>query len=495
MNGGPQRRDREAAPAGAALDRYRMLFDLAPVAYLITDRDGGIVEANESAARLFGVDRRFLVGKPLPLYADDASQRLLRRFVRAVAAGTPRHATLRLRRRSGVTFDAEIDAVAGAGEVRWIVQDVSAQRLAEEQLWELNRALEEEVRLQAGELVTVLEELPVGVVVVDAATRTIRRMNARAQEATGVGPGESLEALEALGADGRPLPRRERASEQALAGRRVEGSRIRLRSADGVETELELSGVPLRGPDGEITGAVLTTDDVTARARRERAERDFVSNAAHQLRSPLTAISGAVTVLRSDPALDGATRTRFLDHVERETDRMVRLTHGLLTLARLERDGVRPRPAVVPVGPLLARLAEAAAEEGAAATVDADEGAAVLANEDLLVEALTNLLVNAIVHGGGDIALRGRRTDDHVVLEVADRGCGMDTEAVERAFDRFYRAEGARAGGFGLGLAIARAAARGAGGDLTIESEPGVGTTARVRLAGARLLADRPGGR
>jgi signal transduction histidine kinase len=250
---------------------------------------------------------------------------------------------------------------------------------------------------------------------------------------------------------------------------------------------VEVSAVPLLDTNGAVTGAALTIEDVTERGRRERAERDFVSNAAHQLRSPLTAMTGAVAVLRSSPNLDEATRTRFLDHIERETDRMVRLTHGLLTLARVERDEVRPRPAVVPVRPLLAGIAEDAAP-GAELSVEADEEAAVVANEDLLVEALTNLVGNAVRHGGGRVALRGLRVDDDVVLEVADSGPGMAPEVLARVFDRFYRAEGVRTGGFGLGLPIARAAARAAGGDLTLESEPGAGTRARIRLMGAKLL-------
>jgi signal transduction histidine kinase len=250
--------------------------------------------------------------------------------------------------------------------------------------------------------------------------------------------------------------------------------------------EVEVSAVPLLDTKGAVTGAALTIDDVTERGRRERAERDFVSNAAHQLRSPLTAMTGAVAVLRSSPNLDEATRTRFLDHIERETDRMVRLTHGLLTLARVERDEVRPRPTVVPVRPLLAGLAEDAS--GAVISVEADDEAAVVANEELLVEALTNLVGNAVRHGGGRVALRGLRVDGDVVLEVADSGPGMTPEVLERVFDRFYRAEGVRTGGFGLGLPIARAAARAAGGDLTLESAAGAGTTARIRLMGAKLL-------
>jgi PAS domain S-box-containing protein len=475
----------EAAPAGG-VDRYRTLFELAPVAALVTDGDGRIVEANVAAARLLDVPVRFLVGKPVQAFVEKRDVRALRHFVSGIRADAPTRVEIRLRRRSGVAFDVAVEATAGGSELFWVLQDVSQRKLVEAQLWELNRALEEEVQRQSSEIVTVLDELPVGVVVVDAATLTIRRANARAQEIVGVGEGDAVGAVEALDAKGRVVAAAERPSAVALAGRRVDGARLLIPRPDGAVREVEVSAVPLLDTKGAVTGAALTIDDVTERGRRERAERDFVSNAAHQLRSPLTAMTGAVAVLRSSPNLDEATRTRFLDHIERETDRMVRLTHGLLTLARVERDEVRPRPTVVPVRPLLAGLAEDAS--GAVISVEADDEAAVVANEELLVEALTNLVGNAVRHGGGRVALRGLRVDDDVVLEVADSGPGMTPEVLERVFDRFYRAEGVRTGGFGLGLPIARAAARAAGGDLTLESAAGAGTTARIRLMGAKLL-------
>jgi signal transduction histidine kinase len=315
----------------------------------------------------------------------------------------------------------------------------------------------------------VFDEFPVGLVTLDTTGR-VRRANAAARRVLGQ-PERLEEGVGWLGAE-------------ALAGRRVERRHLRLDAG----WDIEVSAMPFHGADGDVNGAVVTIEDVSGRSRRERAERDFVSNAAHQLRSPLTAITSAVAVLRSAAATDEATRTRFLDHVERETVRIVRLTHALLTLARVERDGMAPRPVVVPVGPLLDALAEEERASGAVVAVDVDRAAAVVANEELLVEALTNLLANAVRHGGGAVVLRGRRAAADVVLEVVDEGSGMSPEVLERAFERFYRPEGARAGGFGLGLPIARAAARAAGGELAIESAPGAGTTARIRFPGAKLL-------
>jgi PAS domain S-box-containing protein len=414
------------------VDRYRISFDRAPCALVVADPAGTIVDANDAAGRLLGRRHAELVGTPVAGYAG---------LLRQVAAD--------------------------ADDVIWAAADDHV----------------DPVRV----LAEVFDEVPVGVVTLDAAGR-VRRANEMALHVLGAVDQAELDGLEVTSLDGQPLPVAQWPSTDVLAGRRVDRRQLRVRTPGGDQREVEVSAVPLRAEGRTVTGAVLTIEDVTARSRRERAERDFVSNAAHQLRSPLTAITGAVAVLRSANARDEATRVRFLDHLERETDRIVRLTHALLTLARVERDEVRPRPDVVPVVPLLEAIADEARVDGAVLSVEADDRTAVVANEDLLVEALTNLVVNAVRHGSGTVVLRGRRAAADVLLEVADEGPGIAPEVLERVFDRFYRAEGARAGGFGLGLPIARAAARAAGGELTIESSPTEGTTARIRIAGATLL-------
>lgn len=413
-------------------DRYRISFECAPCALVVTDAAGTIVDANDAAGRLLGRRHAELVGAPVEGYTGLLQQ-----------------------------------VGSDAGDVVWAAasEDVDPVRV----------------------LAEVFDEVPVGVVTIDAAGR-VRRANEMALGILGTTDLDDLEGIEATKLDGTPVPVAQWPSTAALAGRRVERRQLRVRTPAGDRREVEVSAAPLVAAGGVVTGAVVTIEDVTGRARRERAERDFVSNAAHQLRSPLTAITSAVAVLRSANASDEATRARFLDHVERETDRIVRLTHALLTLARVERDDARPRPDVVPVAPLLEAIAGEARASGAVLSVEADERAAVVANEDLLVEALTNLVANAVRHGGGTVALRGQRASADVLLEVADSGPGIAPEVLERVFERFYRAEGAAVGGFGLGLAIARAAARAAGGELTIESAPAKGTTARIRVPGATLL-------
>ena len=186
--------------------RYRGLFELAPVAFVTTNRDTTILEANDAAAELLGVSRRFLIGKPLPLYLDEPARRELRsRVLRSSSAdedGAARSQNARMRRRSGVAFEARVTTRAIADQIHWILQDVTEDRHAEQRLWELNEELETRVAARASELVTVLEQLPVGVLIVEPETLVIRSANRRAQDVLGstvaAGPDDRLRAARAL---------------------------------------------------------------------------------------------------------------------------------------------------------------------------------------------------------------------------------------------------------------------------------------------------------
>lgn len=486
--------DAAEPPGGAAAaetDRYRRLFELAPIAYIATDRAGAIVELNSAATELLGADPRRAVGKPLPLFAALSSRRPLRTLLLdAIRAGSPQEASLRLVRRDGVVFDALVRAASASGEIHWVIRDVSEARRAEEHVWQLNRVLEEEAMRRARELAAVLDELPLGVAIVDPLTGAARRLNPRAQEILGLDPGEKLESLDWRAVAGAAVPPSELHVSRALGGERVQGERTELRSPDGSTRVLEVSATPLHGYDGEVASVVATFDDVTERERRERADRDFVSNAAHQLRSPLAAIASSVAVLNSSGSVDVRTRTRFLQHLERETARMIRLANGLLSLARAERGEQAAPLTIVALAPVFATLADSARREGAEVVVDAADDLAAVSNEELLVEALSNLVTNAVRHAHADdpIELRGRFDGTTVAIEIADGGVGIPADELARAFERFHRPPHATVGGFGLGLAIARAAASAAGGALTIASTPGEGTTARIELRGAHLL-------
>jgi two-component system, OmpR family, sensor histidine kinase VicK len=250
-----------------------------------------------------------------------------------------------------------------------------------------------------------------------------------------------------------------------------------------------IAGIP---PRGRSKNVILVVTDVSVRERRERAEREFVTNAAHELRTPLATITGAVQVLQSGAKDDPAERDRFLDHIEREAARLGRLTNSLLVLARAQTREEAPNLAPVELQPLLEAIVEdVQPPDDVAVTVSCPEGLEVLAERDLVEQAVSNLTANALQNtqrGRVEIAAR-QLPGGSVALEVTDTGNGIAPERQDRIFDRFYRPDGRDPRRFGLGLAIVRQAVAALGGRIELESAVGTGTTVRITLAGVQKEA------
>jgi signal transduction histidine kinase len=258
----------------------------------------------------------------------------------------------------------------------------------------------------------------------------------------------------------------------------------RLRLEDSRQT-LVLEGIP---PVSGGDTAIIVIVDETERERNERVQREFATNAAHELRTPLASIVTAVEMLRTGAKDDPATRDEFLDVIAGESDRLTRLTRALLVLARAEAGDETPRLQNVPVAPLLSRVAASLApREGVEVGVDCSASLAVSGDPDLLEQALTSVGTNAANQTtSGRIAFRGRRENGSVVIEVADTGSGIRHGDRARIFERFYRAGGGEDGSsFGLGLSIARESVHALGGEIKLASEPSVGTTVRITLTPA----------
>ena len=254
------------------------------------------------------------------------------------------------------------------------------------------------------------------------------------------------------------------------------------------EHTFAIVGIPAEYED---LSAVLVFTDISERERRERAEREFVTNAAHELRTPLTAITSAVEVLQAGAKDNVDERDRFLGHIERESARLGRLARALLVLARAQTREEAPRMRPVAVRRLLEVVAGGLAPaEGVTIEVRCDDDLAVLGEQDLVEQVIVNLAANAVKHTNrGRIVLTARRTADRwVAIEVIDSGGGIAADERERVFDRFYRAGDRDADGFGLGLAIVRQAVRALGGRVELDAAPGGGTTARITLPAAQAV-------
>jgi signal transduction histidine kinase/HAMP domain-containing protein len=243
-------------------------------------------------------------------------------------------------------------------------------------------------------------------------------------------------------------------------------------------------------------GAVLAVvRDRTEELRREIAEREFVSNAAHELRNPIAGISGAIEVLRAGAKDDPEAREHFLTRLSEDVDRVSRLTESLLTLARVEAVG-EGGSGTFDVRIAVEEAAQAVAPpEGIEVQLEVGPDLVAAGDAVLLRQVLIGLLSNAFKHTPppGEVTVRARRGDiagdgtGDVVIEVSDTGTGIAAEEVDRVFERFYRGSGAlEHEGFGLGLSIARRMVDVMGGEIGVRSELGSGSTFWVRLAEAK---------
>ena len=230
---------------------------------------------------------------------------------------------------------------------------------------------------------------------------------------------------------------------------------------------------------------LVVARDRTDAMRKEWAERDFVSNAAHELRNPLAGISGAIEVLQSGAKDDPQARDHFLSRLSADSERMTRLIQALLALARA--DALGPSDVeVVDVDRAVEDVVAAVEKpEGIELTVEVEENLAVQGDPTLLRQVLIGLLSNAYKNtpAPGSVTLRGRVAGSELLLEVQDTGVGIPEAEIERVFERFYRRTQSRSQtGFGLGLAIARRMVDVMGGTIGATSREGEGSTFWVRL-------------
>ncbi len=237
-------------------------------------------------------------------------------------------------------------------------------------------------------------------------------------------------------------------------------------------------------PDERAVLAVVR--DRTEEMRREFAESDFVSNAAHELRNPLAGISGAIEVLQGGAKDDPQARDHFLARLAEDAERMGRLTQSLLALARVEALGAGEGE-VVDVAVAVRDVVEAVeAPVGIRLLVEVEPDLAAKGDPTLLRQVMIGLVTNAFKNTPppGRVTVRGRHDGEtEVILEVIDTGTGIPAAEIERVFERFYRRSASRKQeGFGLGLAIARRMVDVMGGEIGATSEEGLGSTFFVRL-------------
>jgi two-component system, OmpR family, phosphate regulon sensor histidine kinase PhoR len=233
--------------------------------------------------------------------------------------------------------------------------------------------------------------------------------------------------------------------------------------------------------------------DITHEINLERTRRDFVANASHELRSPLTVISGYIDALAEDSQAPEAWRAPVTE-MQRQAERMTRILRDLIELTRLESsDASAPRDFVDVIAMLTPIVAEFRGRGGPQVKLEAATDAALLGRESELHSIFYNLVHNAVrfTPAAGSVRVVWRLDDGAAVFEVIDTGIGIPQEQIPRVTERFYRVDPGRSratGGTGLGLAIVKHALQRHDGKLTIESREGEGSTFRCQFPRERVV-------
>jgi signal transduction histidine kinase len=399
--------------------------------------------------------------------------------------------------------------VPGAGVVAYFGLDVTTQRTAE-------RAL----RVERSKLFSLVETLPDGILLIDsdarltlanAALRRLLRLTEPVQIGAERGWARLLAQLQDAFAGGAGTAARLR--DVVNGGRVIKGEEVDLTDGRVLEFDfvpLDTAGASAGDPAVDGRGTLLHVRDVTSRValRRGLEERNrslaeasalnnqFVATVAHELRGPLSSVV-AFAHLLGDAAsglLSDDQRT-YLDVIDRNANRLLRLIEDLLLLSRLEARTLQLRPAPV----RLADLVRAAVTErvptaeaaGLNLAVDAVDGPELICDEIRIHQVLDNLMNNALkfTPAGGHVTVRARPTETGWHLEVEDTGVGIPAADLTRVFSAFFRGSntGAVVGrsappGTGLGLVVSRAIVELHGGTIQVASTEGVGSTVTVVL-------------
>jgi len=269
-------------------------------------------------------------------------------------------------------------------------------------------------------------------------------------------------------------------------------------AGEHAEQDLQLHGPPrvrlrLRAfplvVDGEQTGAAVYVHDVSEVHRVDNVRRDFVANVSHELKTPIGALEllAETLVAEDDPAV----ARPLVERLAKEAERLGRIVDDLLDLSLIETQDAMTTE-VLPVDALVDeavdRMRPSAMVAGIGLQVHhGSDDALVECDRRQVVSAIVNLLDNAVKYSesGNVVTVETERVDHEVVVVVTDHGIGVPSRDLERIFERFYRVDQARSrdtGGTGLGLAIVRHVAQAHGGDVTVSSIEGEGSTFRLTL-------------
>ena len=274
-----------------------------------------------------------------------------------------------------------------------------------------------------------------------------------------------------------------------LRGPAADGHELWREDSSGRRQPLLAEAAEVPASNGGSSEVVHSMRDITRLKQAEEAKTLFLATASHELKTPLTVISGFASTLLRYPDIDDKMRGSALDAIQTRSIELTRIVERLLLSSRIEAGRLDLDLSTVDVTPLLReRVASSAAGMSRSITFSADDDVPeVVGNAQALTTVVDHLLDNAVKYSpnGEPIQVNVSAGDHAVWISVADRGIGMDVEQAEHCFDRFWQAESTdvrRFGGTGIGLYIVQSLVEAMGGTITVDSEPGDGSTFVVQL-------------
>lgn len=256
--------------------------------------------------------------------------------------------------------------------------------------------------------------------------------------------------------------------------------RVQLTTSEDIVYKINLDPIYLQDFDNIIIGSIINIEDITQKVKLENMRSDFVANVSHELKTPLTSISGFVETLKLNENIDIDTRNRFLGIIENESDRLKRLIDDILLLSFIENNDKMSLDKVS-IYEVFKEVYEMISYMAKSKNISLDyefnnKEIIILSNRDYIKQVFLNLVDNAIKYTpeNRSIKVEVKKEKDIITIKVIDEGLGIPKEDIDRIFERFYRVDKARSrdvGGTGLGLAITKHIVKSLDGSITVNSE------------------------
>jgi PAS domain S-box-containing protein len=254
---------------------------------------------------------------------------------------------------------------------------------------------------------------------------------------------------------------------------------------DGAERAFRQRTTPMRDADNRLVGAVLLLEDITHLREIDRLKSEFIAGASHELRTPLTSLEMGIHLLLEAPPGDLSGRQlELLTMCQEDAMRLDKLVKDLLDLSRMESGKEIPQLEPVSVGDLLTEALKPIRQQADARNLTVQIGAAaglpeVMVDRSQVERVIANLVINAIraTEPGGEIDVNAAGRHGYVTISVRDTGRGIPHDYLGKVFEPFVQVPNAPAGGAGLGLSLSRRIVEAHGGQITVRSDLGQGTT------------------